>query len=260
MNITPQQTTEVLRSMLDPGDDVLIHASLSKLGHFEAGIDALMTAICEAVAPTGTVIMMADTRSFARTGRFSLEQPSETGLLTERFRLAPGVRRSCVPMASFCALGPRADAYTQRYDSYLDGTSTIKRLLDNDGKIMLMGVSYEKCTLYHVSEERHGVPYNCYKEFSGLLLEGGQERGPISQRYYVRRDMSVRKDPSIAGRMLEEAGKARIAKLGSGMVRVFRARDFDECCMRALDIDPHAFLATRPASEQSLAAGGVQTG
>lgn len=242
MNITVDQTVQAMKSVLAPGDDVLVHASLGRMGHFDAGVDAVIDAMCDAVGMSGTVIMMTDTRSFARTGRFSLQQPSETGLLTERFRLTPGVRRSCVPMVSFCALGPKADAYTERYHSHLDSTATITRLLENDGKIMLMGVGYEKCTLYHLSEERHAVPYNFYKEFQGVQLDGGNEERPISQRYFVRRDMEVKKDPSIAGRMLEESGAAAIVPLGSGTVRVFRARDFDACCMRALDANPHAFL------------------
>lgn len=243
MNITQADAVQAMSSVLRSGDDVLIHASLGRLGQLDAGVDALVDTICDAVGRSGTVVMMADTRSFARTARFSMDQPSETGLLTERFRLKRGVRRSCVPMVSFCALGARAEDYTQPYHSHLDRTATITRLLENDGKIMLMGVGYEKCTLYHLSEERHEVPYNFYKEFRGTLVENGEDAGPISQRYFVRRDMSVRKDPSVAGRMLEEGGGAQIIPLGSGVVRTFRARDFDACCMRALEADARAFLA-----------------
>ena len=241
--ITAQQVREAISTALpEAGQDVLIHASLGRLGHFESGIEDLISVIREAAAPDGTVIMMTDTRSFARTGRFSLDQPSETGLLTERFRQSEGVRRSVVPMVSYCAAGPSAEFYTQPYDSHLDETSTIKRLLDRDGMIMLMGVSYEKCTLFHLAEERHGTPYNFYKEFDGVLVEGDRPVGPISQRYYVRRDMSVRKDPAVAGAMLEDRGLATITPLGRGLVRTFRARDFDACCMEALDANPNAFL------------------
>lgn len=247
MTISAERMREVFRKALTSGDDVLIHASLNRLGHFEGGIDDLITALLEAVAPNGTIIMMTDTRSFAKTGRFSLSQSSETGLLTERFRLHEGALRSAVPMVSFAAIGPHAEFYTQPYDSHLDDTATITRLLARDGKIMLMGVGYEKCTLYHLSEERHGTSYNFYKTFKGVLVKDDEEVRPISQRYFVRRDMNVKKDPSVGGRMLEERGKARVAKLGNGVVRIFRARDFDAWCMEALDRDPFAFLAQDPA-------------
>ncbi len=242
MNISQNQIEEALKEGLQPGDDVLIHASLSTLGHFEEGVEALIESICNAVTKAGTVIMMADTRSFAKTGTFSLDQPSETGLLTERFRLMEGVRRSCVPMASFCAWGARVEEYTQTYHSHLDESATITRLLENDGKIMLMGIGYEKCTLYHLAEERHDLPYNFYKNFEGVLKTEGQEDKPISQRYYVRKDMSVKKNPSIAGEVLEKRNQAKVIPLGNEYLRVFRARDFDKCCMDALEKDSKAFL------------------
>lgn len=115
MKISASEVRAAFNSALEPGDDVLIHAALGKLGHFEAGVDDVILALREAVGPTGTVIMMTDTRSFAKSGRFSMDQPSETGLLTEHFRVTPGVKRSCVPMCSFCAIGPRAGHYTEAF-------------------------------------------------------------------------------------------------------------------------------------------------
>lgn len=243
MNITTQQIEDALAQCLKAGDDVLIHAALSPLGHFDDGIDALIESICQAVTSSGTVIMMADTRSFSKTGVFSMDMPSETGLITERFRLKEGVKRSCVPMASFCAWGARSDEYTQPYHSHLDDTATIARLLKNDGKIMLLGIGYEKCTLYHLAEERHDLPYNFYKNFEGVLKSKSQADTPIHQRYYVRKDMSLKKDPSIAGRMLEARNQATVIPLGNEFIRVFNARDFDQCCMDALEENRDAFIA-----------------
>ncbi|MGE0492783.1 MAG: AAC(3) family N-acetyltransferase [Vulcanimicrobiota bacterium] len=243
IKITSAEVHQAFQSVLAPGDDVLIHAALGNLGHFEDGIEALIHSLCQSVTAAGTVVMMADTRSFAKTGTFSLDQPSETGLITERFRQMEGVSRSCVPMVSFLAWGARREEYTQSYHSHLDGTATITRLLENDGKIMLLGIGYEKCTLYHLAEERHNVPYNFYKEFKGVLRREGQPDEPISQRYYVREDMSVKKNPAVAGHMLEARGLAQVVPLGNEYVRVFRARDFDRCCMEALEKDPKAFLA-----------------
>lgn len=232
-----------MTQLLPKGEDVLIHASLSELGWINATVEELIEAIRVPMGPDATLIMMTDTRSFAKTGRFSVSQPSETGLLTERFRRMPGVLRSCVPMVSFAALGPRAAEYTQPYHSHLDDSATMSRLLANDGRILLIGVGYPKCTLYHLAEERMGVPYNIYKDFTGVLVESDQDVGPISQRYFVRADLSTRKDPSIAGEILEAEGGAIVQRVGDGLVRSFKARAFDACCMRALERDPAAFLA-----------------
>lgn len=244
MSISAQEVRRVFSTALEPGDDVLVHSALGQLGHLEAGVEDVIDALIEAVGPGGTVIVMTDTRSFSKTGRFSMSQPSETGLLTELLRRRPQAQRSRVPMTSFAAIGPSANYYTQEYNSYLEEASTMARLLQRDAKIMLIGIGYEKCTLYHVAEERHGMPYNIYKTFEGVELDDcGKEIGPISQRYYVRADMSLKKDPSVAGVMLEDRAQSLILKLGEGKVRTFKARDFDRCCMDALDEDPQAFLA-----------------
>lgn len=242
MGITPQEVREVFGQALDPGDDVMIHAALGSIGHFDAGVEDIIDALIEAVVPDGTLVVMTDTRSFAKTGRFSPLQPSETGLLTERFRQRENALRSIVPMVSYAAIGPNAAYYTQQYNSHLDETATMSRLLERDAKMMLFGIAYEKCTLYHLSEERNKSQVNFYKTFEGILTIDNKDIGPVSQRYFVRQDMSVRKDPSIAGRMLEERGQAHVAALGDGFVRTFKSRDFDRCCMDALANDPKAFL------------------
>jgi aminoglycoside 3-N-acetyltransferase len=240
--ITAQEVEAALQQALEPGDEVMVHTALNPLGYFEAGINALIESLCHRVTPSGTIIMMADTRSFARTGIFSPNQPSETGLITEHFRQMPGVQRSWVPMVSFCAWGKNAKIYTQPYHSHLDETATISQLLQRDGKMMLLGIGYEKCTLFHLAEERYQSPYNFYKKFSGVLKREGLPDEPISQRYYVRKDLSIRKDPSLAGKMLEERRLANTIPLGNGKIRIFQARDFDECCMQALEKNPEAFI------------------
>lgn len=244
-SIKAEETFQAMAAVLSPGDDVMIHASLGRLGTFLPGVEVIIDALFAAVGPQGTVIMMTDTRSFAKTGRFDLGQASETGLLTEIFRQKFSTARSLVPMVSFAAHGARAKDYLHPYHSHLDATAPITKLLENDGKILLMGMSYEKCTLFHLSEERHALPGNFYKTFEGVLVDGARVLAPISQRYFVRRDMAVKKDPAIAGRMLEARKQAAVVPLGDGVIRAFRARDFDACCMEALDADPNAFVSTQ---------------
>ena len=241
-HIAQHEVVNAFSQLLSRGDEVMIHASLKPLGHFEAGVDAIIDALCDAVGPKGTVIMMTDTRSFAKTGRFSMDQPSETGLLTECFRQRPDVLRSPTPMASFCAWGRRAAHYTANYDNHLDEAAPLTRLLEADGKIMLMGIGFDKCTLYHLAEERLEMPYNFYKDFKGVLIEDGLEKEPISQRYFVRKDMNMLKNPAIAAQMLESEGGVQTASLGDGVACIFKAQAFDDCCMRALQADPNAFI------------------
>ena len=240
--IEAKETFRAISDALSPGDDVMVHASLGQFGTFIPGVDSIIDALFAAVGPTGTVLMMTDTRSFARTGRFDIGQPSETGLLTEIFRQRPDVSRSMVPMVSFAAQGARASEYLQTYHSHLDATAPLTRLLENDGVILLLGVGYQKCTLWHLSEERYATPVNFYKTFEGVLVDGECVLAPITQRFFVRRDLQGKKDISIVGRMLEERGQVKVLPLGDGVIRAFRARDFDACCMDALATDRYAFL------------------
>jgi aminoglycoside 3-N-acetyltransferase len=244
--IKAEETLRAITAALSPGDDVMIHASLGRAGTFIPSPEIVIDALLAGVGPNGTILMMTDTRSFAKTGRFDISQPSETGLLTELFRQSCSLRggggRSLVPMVSFAAKGARASDYTQPYHSHLDATAPLTRLLKNDGKIILLGVGYEKCSLYHLSEERNALPGNFFKTFEGVLVDGERVLAPITQRYFVRRDMSVKKDPSIAGRILEERRQATITKLGDAVIRTFRARDFDKCCMELLSKYPNAFI------------------
>ncbi len=241
-HISQQEVVDAFSQLLSSGDEVMIHSSLKPLGHFDAGVDAIIDALCDAVGPTGAVLMMTDTRSFAKTGRFAMDQPSETGLLTERFRQRKGVLRSPAPMASFCAWGRKAEHYTEPYNSFLDEASPLNRLLEADGKIMLMGIGFDYCTLYHLAEERMKSSYNFYKDFKGYLIEDGVEKEPISQRYFVRRDMNISKSPARAAEAFESEGGIQSASLGDGLLRVFNARAFDDCCMRTLQADPNAFI------------------
>jgi len=236
------ELAEALAATVTPGRDLMIHASLRELGSFCCDVKAIVEALSESVGPDGTLLMMTDTRSFAKTGRFDMAQPSETGLLTETFRQCEDVSRSVVPMVSFAAKGPRADTYLQTYHSHLDPTAPLTRLLDNDGHILLMGVDYVKCTLYHLAEERRGSSTNFYKTFSGKLVDGNRTIAPISQRYFVRREMSVKKDPTIAGELCEARGQVKAVGLGKGRLLSFKARDFDQCCMDILKQDPKAFI------------------
>ena len=235
------ETVAAISQAVSPGSDVMVHAALKQFGTFVPGVEIIIDALFSAVGPDGTIVMMSDTRSFAKTGRFDIAQPSETGLLTETFRKNQETSRSIVPMVSFLAKGARASEYLSTYHSYLDETSPLNSLLKNDGTILLFGAPYQKCTLWHLSEERNKVPDHVYKTFKGVFVDGERIIAPISQRYFVRRSLQVKKDTAIAGRMLEERSQVKTIPLGDSYIKSFKARDFDNCCMDALKNDPNAF-------------------
>jgi len=239
--IQKSEIEKSITNLINAGDDLLIHSSLKNIGFFYPSPEIIIDVLQEILTEKGTLIMMTDTRSFSKTKHFSLNQKSETGLLSEYFRKRPNIQRSKVPMISFCASGARASEYTQIYNSYLDDNSPFTSLFRNNGKIMLFGIGFEKCTLYHLSEERYQVPYNFYKTFNGYLINDNK-KVPISQRYFVRKNMETKKDNSLATKMMNEKTLIKSSILGKGKIQVFNSKDYDECCMKVLRKNPLAFV------------------
>ena len=102
------------------------------------------------------------------------------------------------------------------------------------------------CHVYHEGLGAKGANNVCsliVKTLSmmGVLVDGERVIAPITQRYFVRRDLRLQKDISIVGQMLEERQQVKVLPLGGGVVRVFHARDFDSCCMEALTNNRYAF-------------------
>jgi len=235
---------EVLGGGVKRGDALLVHASLGAIGWLEDGPQSLIDILLDLVGEQGHLVMPTASRSFATTGQFDVKNtPSDTGLLSEQFRKMDGVERSTSPMASFAAWGRERSRFVQHYNNYLEAGSPFSALLEMDGKIMLYGVDYDRCTLYHLAEERTGADYNFYKTFSGDVITMDGTREPIAQTYYVRKDMAMKKDARPVGIRFEATAGVYKRKLGQGVVRVFSAREFDAFCMAEITRNPSVFIA-----------------
>lgn len=233
----------VFKGIIHVDDTVLVHSSLGALGYIPEGPRGLIEELLDAIGPAGNLIMMSATTSFSKTGVFDINNtPSETGLLTETFRTMPGVLRSPVPMTSFLAYGPMAEKFTQKFNSYLEFNSPMVRLLESDGKIMLLGVDYNKCTMFHLSEERKQVDYNEYIKFPGKMMTQNGDIVECAQTYYVRKDLKTLKDVNWVGQNLEDMNLVKKTIFNNGVIRLFDAKTFDSYCNEVLAKNPNAFL------------------
>lgn len=242
---TKGELEEALAQLLQPGEDVLVHSSMSAVGPLEGGADYLRDAILDRIGSKGTLIMLSSTRSeFVKTGIFDVKNSkSDVGALGESVRLHRDAFRSICPMVSFVAIGKRSVEYTQVYNSFLEPSSPMIRLRENGGKILLYGIGYAKCTMYHLSEERLRVDYNFYKEFNGTLIDWDGSSKPVTQKYYVRKSMSTEKDAGPVGELFEKSEyPVWKAYLGQGLLRSFYAGDFDDFCTKELQKNARLFL------------------
>lgn len=243
--IQKSELKQSLSKIIETGEDVLIHASMNAIGPIEGGPDGLRDVILEILGAEGTLVMLSSTRQeFVETGIFNVkDSKSDVGALGESVRLHPEASRSRNPMVSFVAIGKRKEDYIKEYDSLLDKDSPMIRLKENGGKILLYGIGYAKCTMYHLSEERLEVDYNFYKQFTGKLIDWDGSSREVSQRYFVRKSMDTKKDASYAGTLFEKAELPLWKEpLGKGTIRSFYAADFDNFCTQELKKNPNLFL------------------
>lgn len=155
--LTPQ-----LRSLgVGPGDILMIHASLRRVGPVEGGAAGVIEALRAAIGPEGTLLMVlsaVEDRPFD-----ALRSPvdvGDMGVLAEVFRTYPGVSVNDHPADRFAALGPAALELlepTPLHDYHGPG-SVLERLTARGGKVLRLGANPDTVTLTHYAEYLAEVP------------------------------------------------------------------------------------------------------
>lgn len=165
-----------------PGQVLLVHASLRRIGPVRGGAAAVAAALRDAVGSRGTVAVPAETAGnsdtsrlyLARTAGLTPEQVSEyraamppfdpattpseqMGRVAEAIRTTPGAVRSGHPQSSFAALGPRARELMDGHavDCHLGESSPLARLYEAGAHVLLLGVGYAACSAFHLAEYRY---------------------------------------------------------------------------------------------------------
>jgi aminoglycoside 3-N-acetyltransferase len=174
-------TADLASLGLLPGQDLLVHCSLSAIGWVDGGPATLLQAIQDAAGPDATIVVSAQTPWTSRTSEAfrtataGLDQdgidryaaglpgfdPESTpshgmGTFAEHVRTRPQARRSAHPQTSFAALGPGAAAIASGHDPecHLGERSPLRWLYDADAAILLLGVGYAVCSAFHLAEYR----------------------------------------------------------------------------------------------------------
>lgn len=144
---------------LKPGDAVVVHSSLSSLGRVDGGAETVIDGLRAAVGEDGTVMVPTFTR---------YDEPydpetsvSTVGAITEALRKRPDAVRSAHPTKSVAAIGPDVAALVgdhEPLESIAPG-GPIHRLLEADGKILLLGVDHTTNSALHIAERLAELPY-----------------------------------------------------------------------------------------------------
>ena len=144
-------------------DTLLVHSSLNEFSAFLGKPLDIISALQEAVGPTGTLLLptlpfTGSAVEYVRTAKpFDVRRtPSQMGMLTELFRRMPGVSRSLHPTHPVAAWGANASGMIANH--HLASTPCGKetpygRLLDHNGKILFLGTDISVMTFFHAVEE-----------------------------------------------------------------------------------------------------------
>jgi aminoglycoside 3-N-acetyltransferase len=179
--VTITGMVEDLRALgVEPGDTLLVHASLSALGWVCGGAQAVVAALREAVGETGTVVVPTHTGQYTDPadwehppipegwiGTVRASMPAfdpavtacRTGAVPESLRVHPGAVRSDHPTLSFAALGADAAGIVADHplDDALGEHSPLAEVYDRAGRVLLLGVGHEANTSLHLAEYRADI-------------------------------------------------------------------------------------------------------
>ncbi|MFT5821670.1 MAG: aminoglycoside 3-N-acetyltransferase [Crocinitomix sp.] len=170
-------TTDLVKNLeaigIKPGDSVLVHSSLSRIGHLVGGPKTFIDALIEAVGAEGTVLMPTSPNNvfqlnYIRNTPFFdvLNSPSKTGAITEYFRKLPNAKRSLHPTEPVSAIGKLADYYTEAHFNQLtpyNENSPFYRVSEQKGKILYVGVTLSMAgTNLHTLEDAVDFKFPVY--------------------------------------------------------------------------------------------------
>jgi aminoglycoside 3-N-acetyltransferase len=251
--MTQQRLAAELTSLgLRTGDAVMMHSSLSALGHVEGGAEAVVDALLGVLGPAGTLLVPAfrdsvwgDPADFANTDCGQCpqrlcpsQQPGFQGALAETVRCRPGALRSCHPTHSWAALGPAAERLLvghQRAATPCGRGNPFDELLTLDGCVLLLGVRVNAVTLWHYYEELLEVPYMGHYWPKQRHLNHCVPGRRIQYEF-----------PGIMQDVCRAAGILQTGPVGKSTSGLMRARQFDAFMASVMADDPYCLVLRPP--------------
>lgn len=160
---------EELEKQLDkmgirPGDVLLVHSSLSKMGYIEGGPETVVHALIDKVGETGHVLMPTSPNAglqleyVQKLGCFDIRfSPSKLGAISETFRQLPKVRRSGSVTEPVSCFGPDAEWFTKDHidqQTPYNEHSPFYKVAARKGKILYVGCTFDNAgTSLHLLED-----------------------------------------------------------------------------------------------------------
>lgn len=187
---------------LRPGDAVLVHAALRRVGSILGGPDALIRAILDAAGPGGSLMVYTDWAGEYWQWSDAPDDPNlgighipeqwrddllpfdplssrairSNGAFAELVRTFPGAQRSASAGASCAAVGAAAVTLTAQHsiDYGYGEASPFAKLVATGGKVLMLGAPLDTMTLLHHAEHLADIPGKRRLRYEVPFLEEGR--------------------------------------------------------------------------------------
>lgn len=228
------------------GGVLLVHSSLSSMGHVPGGAETVIRGLLQALGPDGTLLLPALSYEVVTPWSpvFDVRRtPSNVGIIPETFRTRPGTARSIHPTHSVCAVGPRTAELLADHDrdtTPCGAHSPFHKLPDVDGQILMLGCGLRPNTSMHAIEETVVPPYLFGSPMSCLLIyPDGTTRNKVYTPHNFRgwSQQYDRVAQVLGGEALRQGPVLRAE------VHLIEARPLWDAVQQTLRRDPLAFVA-----------------
>lgn len=162
---TKEKLKKQLQSMgVKPGDTLLVHSALSKMGYVDGGPAAVVDALLETVGDEGHVLMPNSPNASYQLEYIKAincfdvaNDKSKLGAITEYFRKLPNAQRSCHPTEPVSCVGPNNSYFVGDHfgeETPYTSKSPFYRVAEQGGKILMVGVTLDNAgTNLHTLED-----------------------------------------------------------------------------------------------------------
>lgn len=146
------------------GMDVMVHSSLSSIGHVEGGAATVIDGLLGIIGKSGTLLMPSFNHRRAKVFN-PLTTPTMNGAIPDAMWRRRDAVRSLHGTHAVVAIGPRAQAYCQGHleAGVFSQDDPVGQLIHAGGYILSLGVGHIATTAFHVAE--NAVPCRCNDSF-----------------------------------------------------------------------------------------------
>ena len=226
---------------LTKGDKVMVHGALSSFGTVNGGADTVIDALLAIVGSTGTVLMP----TFGNSDKVFDARKSETnlGIIAQTFWRRKNAFRSRHPVASVAAIGNDAEYFVecQENAATAHGKDTpYMKLVEQGGKVLLLGVDIDRMTLLHSIETEAKLPY--LRPITKSFVDANGKTRTKTWPYFP----GPHRDFIGSQLWLRSKGLVKETVIGNCQAKLFDAAALFEALRERLQNEPEIFISDNP--------------